>query len=176
MKHLFLASLLLVTTCSAVIAQEMPDISLPKLEIRISDLINSERQTNGLDPLRLDAALSAIARRHSVEMARGGYFDHTNPEGRDPKARLEAAGYSCGNGLAENILRTNMYSKVKMSGNRKSYDWIETEDLAKSVVEELMNGRKNRRNSINKKYRVAGIGLGISDDAKLYVTEMFCAP
>ena len=167
---------ILALLIGVVLAQEPPDISLPKLELRISDLINSERRTNGLDALRSDAALSAIARAHSDEMARVGYFDHTNPEGRDAKERLSAAGYSCAKGVAENIFRTNLYSKVTVSGNRKSYEWIPAEEIATMTVKELMNSRDQRRNILDKKYQRAGVGLAISNDAKLYVTQMFCSP
>jgi uncharacterized protein YkwD len=157
-------------------AQEASDLNLPQLELRILDLTNSERSTNGLDALRPDPALSAIARAHSTDMARIGYFDHTNPEGRDPKGRLSAAGYSCTKGVAENIFRTNLYSKVTISGNRKTYDWISTENLAANTVKELMNSRDHRRNIVDKKYQRIGVGVATSNDAKLYVTQIFCAP
>src|SRR5262245_11142852 len=99
MKRLPFA-LMITVVVGIVNAQEQPDLNLPQLELRISDLINAERSTNGVDALRPDAALSAIARAHSAEMARIGYFDHTNPEGRDPKGRLSTAGYSCTKGVA----------------------------------------------------------------------------
>ena len=42
------------------------------------------------------------AQTHTDDMAARGYMDHVTPEGQDPAARAQAAGYT-GSGVGENI-------------------------------------------------------------------------
>jgi uncharacterized protein YkwD len=54
--------------------------------------INHRRRALGCGELRWDDRLAAVARHHSQDMVRRGFFDHTNPDGRDPFDRLDRAG------------------------------------------------------------------------------------
>jgi len=65
-------------------------------------LVNAERATSGLRPLRLDTAAADAAYDHAVDMDVRQYFDHYSPEGTSPGQRLTAAGCTFG-GWAENI-------------------------------------------------------------------------
>lgn len=53
--------------------------------------INSERRKRGLAPLEWCNACADVARSHSKDMYRGGYFSHENLEGEDPFDRMIAA-------------------------------------------------------------------------------------
>lgn len=53
------------------------------------------------EPLALNQYLTIAARAHSLDMATRGFFDHVNPDGQDPTARAQAAGY--GGTAGENI-------------------------------------------------------------------------
>ncbi len=64
----------------------------PDQEAEMLRLINHERARIGLAPLAADAELTAVARSHSADMLRRGYFAHTSPEGRSPFDRIDAAG------------------------------------------------------------------------------------
>ncbi len=64
----------------------------PELEAQMLQLINQARAQAGLAPLAADAELTAVARSHSADMLRRGYFAHTSPEGRSPSDRIDAAG------------------------------------------------------------------------------------
>src|SRR6476646_6411387 len=77
-----------------------PRVEPRSLEIRVSELINAERMKKKLKPLKIDAKLSEIARRHSEDMARRGFFDHVNPDGHGPTERGLAAHYKCVRHLA----------------------------------------------------------------------------
>ena len=63
----------------------------PDLEARMLELVNAERAAAGLRPLRADADLTQVARRHSADMFARGYFSHITPEGRDPFERMRSA-------------------------------------------------------------------------------------
>jgi uncharacterized protein YkwD len=176
--------LLLVSVIQPAAAQRpgQPEIRVADLERRIHDLINRERTSKKLKPLRFDGQLSKIARGHSTDMARRRFFSHVNPDGKDPTDRGMAARYTCRKvyvnystaGLAENIYQGNLYNRIRTSGDRKSYDWNTAEDLAKQSVKGWMNSSGHRRNILEKNYTESGVGIAISRDDKVYVTQMFC--
>lgn len=56
------------------------------------DLVNKERVSRGIGVLKLDPALRAIARGHSADMFRRGYFSHYSPEGKTVADRVSEAG------------------------------------------------------------------------------------
>ncbi|MBT8368887.1 MAG: CAP domain-containing protein [Deltaproteobacteria bacterium] len=71
-------------------------------ELELITLINQQRQTYGLAPLRTDTALVSAARRHSLDMAQNNVFSHTGSDGSTPWSRMRDAGYNLGYG-GENI-------------------------------------------------------------------------
>ena len=60
----------------------------PDLEERMLELVNEERRTQGLRPLKADPEATAVAREHSKDMFARGYFSHINPEGEGPFDRM----------------------------------------------------------------------------------------
>lgn len=63
----------------------------PDLEARMLVLINKERAERKLKPLKADPSLREVARKHSIDMFRRGYFSHNTPEGTDPFDRIRQA-------------------------------------------------------------------------------------
>lgn len=75
----------------------------PDLESQMLELVNAERRSAGLKPVRPDPVLTQVARSHSRDMFKRGYFSHFSPEGKDLGDRLQQAriGYlSAGENLA----------------------------------------------------------------------------
>lgn len=60
----------------------------PSLERQMLELVNRERAAEGLSPLKIDPALTEVARRHSSDMFARGYFSHYTPEGKSPFDRM----------------------------------------------------------------------------------------
>ncbi|MBW3594234.1 MAG: CvpA family protein [Actinobacteria bacterium] len=58
--------------------------------------INDERRKRGLDLLRWCNSCAEVARSHSEDMYRGGYFSHEDLDGDDPFDRMVDAGISYG--------------------------------------------------------------------------------
>ena len=54
--------------------KKQPSISVEALERRIHERVNEERKKHGLSSLTWNDALNRIARQHSMDMARRGYF------------------------------------------------------------------------------------------------------
>jgi uncharacterized protein YkwD len=67
--------------------------------------INLGRERGGCPALAWSDAAAAVARAHSADMARRGYFDHASPEGTRPGQRLTSAGVAW-RAIAENIALT----------------------------------------------------------------------
>lgn len=65
-----------------------PEID-PGAEAEMFHLVNRERVSRGLVPLRMDPAIRAVARKHSVDMFERGYFAHETPDGVDPFQRMK---------------------------------------------------------------------------------------
>jgi uncharacterized protein YkwD len=76
-------------------------------EIAFFNLINAYRQQNGLSALQLSVALTKSSDWMSTDMATTGNFSHTDTQGRDPSARMEAFGYDTSYYWGENIAGGN---------------------------------------------------------------------
>ncbi len=85
------------------------------LEDEILTLVNEARTAgvqcpSGARPpvpaLAMEGHLRTAARLHSQDMAEQGYFDHFSPDGQDPFARMDEAGYE-GQPGGENIAGGN---------------------------------------------------------------------
>ena len=63
-------------------------------ENTLFDLINAERAKHGLRILDRSPVIASVALAHSKDMAGRGFFNHVNPDGLNPSARLRAAGLS----------------------------------------------------------------------------------
>lgn len=63
----------------------------PDLEAQMLILINRERARRNLGLLKADPELRVVARVHSMDMFKRGYFSHQNPEGKGPFDRIRKA-------------------------------------------------------------------------------------
>ncbi len=161
--------------------RERPRMSVAELEKRIHVLIDKERKRLGLAPLGWNEKLSAIARRHSADMAKRNYFSHYSPEGHDFMYRYQQAGYSCsiteGNRVylgAENIFQNNLYDRIVYVNNVPHYGWNSMEHIAETTVKGWMNSPGHRKNILTPYWRTEGIGVVVAPDDKIYITENFC--
>jgi len=174
--------LLAVAFVAALQRPAQPEIRIPDLEHRVHDLINKERTKHKESALQFDEGLSRIARAHSADMAKRKFFGHLNPEGQDATERGKRAGYICRKvyagyftqGLAENIYQGSLYSRIRITGNQRSYDWYSLDQLAEEAVEGWMDSEGHRKNILEKNYEKTGIGIAVDSDDKVYVTQVFC--
>lgn len=105
-------------------------------EQQMLNLVNNERAKAGVSPLVWDDGLAGVARAHSEDMFKRGYFSHYSPEGKDVGDRLNAAGISytyAGENLA---LAPNI----------------------QSAHDGLMNSPGHRRNILDPAFHKIGIG------------------
>jgi uncharacterized protein YkwD len=164
-----------------LVQKPQPRISPERLGKAIHGMINRERAAKGLRPLAWDAKLAAIARGHSADMGKRGYFGHASPEGDNFDARYRNARYGCRvpvgdviHGGAENIARDDLWAKITSVGERKYYDWHSEEQLARRVVSGWMKSPGHRANILTPHWRHEGLGVAVTGDLRVYVTEDFC--
>jgi uncharacterized protein YkwD len=113
-------------------------------------LVNKERAKQGCRAVSADPLLTRAAQRHSADMKRRGFFDHTNPDGDDPGDRITATGY-----------RWSTYGENIAKG----------QPTPASVMKAWMNSPGHRANILN--CRFAEIGVGLVTSGGPYWTQNF---
>lgn len=106
-------------------------------ERQMLTLLNQERVKAGLAPLVWDEELAKVARAHSDDMFRRGYFAHKDPDGRSPFDRMANAGIT-----------------FKAAGENLAY--AATTELAHGG---LMRSPGHRANILDKDFGRIGIGI-----------------
>jgi uncharacterized protein YkwD len=154
---------------------------LTHLEKKIHNMINAERKKQGLPALLWDEDLHSIARKHSQDMERRNFFSHDDPEGRNFSDRYKDALFECRIRTGEAICRggeniSMMYlDNPSFVGYGKTFLDSDTEDrIAESVVKRWIASKNHRANILTPYFRRQGIGVAISGEGKVYVTEDFC--
>ncbi|MFI9820298.1 CAP domain-containing protein [Streptomyces sp. NPDC052013] len=100
-------------------------------------LVNEERAKAGCRPVTANSALGDLAAAFSEDMARRGFFDHTDPDGDTPWDRAQRAGIADLGG--ENIARGQA-------------------DAA-SVMQAWMDSPGHRANILNCDFKTLGVGV-----------------
>jgi uncharacterized protein YkwD len=164
-----------------LVQKPQPRISPEHLGRSIHGLINRERAAKGLKPLAWDPKLAVIALGHSADMAKRGYFAHASPDGSNFDARYARARYKCFvavgdviHGGAENIARDDLWAKITTLSDRKYYDWHSEDELARRTVDGWMKSPGHRANILTPHWMHEGLGVTVTRDLKVYVTQDFC--
>ncbi len=125
-------------------------------EQRAFELINAERRARGRGPLVIDGELTRMARYHSENMARRGFFNHVDRDGLDLTGRASVLGLVGWKALGENIAYNQGY-----------------DDPTAFAVERWMISNKHRENILNREFTHAGIGIAKAADGSVYFTQVF---
>ncbi len=158
--------------------------NLVTFERKIHDLVNQERVKAGLPALRWEDALSRIARYHSQDMATRNYFDHVSPEGETFSDRYKKFGYTCSRQVGmtvymggENLLLNHVsdyYNYDQNTGEILEYHFLTLDELAANAVSGWMGSPEHRENILFPHFQDEGIGVYVTDDGSVYITENFC--
>ncbi|WP_395369397.1 CAP domain-containing protein [Streptomyces tubercidicus] len=122
----------------SVAAPKAPDGQSSE-EAKVLSLVNQERAQAGCSPVTADRELAGLAQDFSDDMARRGFFDHTDPDGDTPWDRAREAGID---GLGgENIARGQAD--------------------AEAVMDSWMHSPGHRANILNCEYKTLGVGAHV---------------
>jgi uncharacterized protein YkwD len=108
-------------------------------------LLNVERRSRNLRPLRLNARLSKAAQEHSRDMVRRHYFSHTTPDGISFAQRIRGAGYL-------RAARSWLVGETLAWGSRNR-------GAAARIVQAWMQSPPHREEILRPSFRDVGIGV-----------------
>lgn len=124
--------------------------STSNYEQKVAELVNIERQKNGLAPLTLDSAMSNVARIKSKDMADNNYFAHQSPTYG-----------SAGNMLTQFGIKWSAWGENIAAGQR----------TPEEVVNAWMNSEGHRANILSPNF--SRIGVGYVNSGRPHWTQMF---
>ncbi len=134
------------------------------LERQMWALVNRDRanpansaETKGghAQPLQWNEKLAEVARAHSRDMVEQGFFDHVDPEGKTPSARINAAG------IPWQALGENIAINGTMPGGQNAF------------MDEPPFQPNHRANILNTKFTDVGIGIVQAPNGSYYITQDF---
>ncbi|HXU00464.1 MAG TPA: CAP domain-containing protein [Polyangia bacterium] len=133
---------------------------MASLEVAVADAVDEVRRTGTrcagvvmppVAPLSRSAALDCAARAHSAAMAARGFFDHRDPDGRDPAARARRAGYDAD--VGENL------SWGQRSGSEVLHAWLASPGHC--------------RNLMSPARHATGVGVARGAEGKIFFTQLY---
>jgi len=125
--------------------------SYKDMETEVLKYVNEHRTGMGLKPLRMNGIITAVAEKHTRNMAAGKIpFGH---EGFNE--RMEQ--------LSKQLKPTYSFAENVSEGA----------ESAKEVVEQWLLSKEHKKNIEGKDYNLTGIGIQKGSDGKLYFTEIF---
>jgi len=127
-----------------------------EIERRAFDSTNRARLQNGLAPLVWDGELCRMARLHSANMVRLGFFAHETPDGQRLKERAHAVGIAHFQVLGENIAYNQGFN-----------------DPGGFAVERWLISPGHRANILNSEFEQSAIGSFVAPDGTVYLTQEF---
>jgi uncharacterized protein YkwD len=146
-------------------ARILPNVSsdLSVSEVQMWRMINRDRtdlsaieETHGsAHALAWDDRLAAVARQHSEEMARNGYFSHQGMDGSLPYTRVSRAGIQW-RATGENIAK-----------------FPDVQSAQAGFMDEPKFQHNHRGNILNPAYTHVGVGVARGADGLLYITQEF---
>ncbi len=152
------------TRSDSTLEKIQTSVPVQTLEAYMCEIVNADRAANGVGKVSLSASLSAVARAHSEDMIKRGFFAHINPSGMDPRERAAAAGLTIA--VAENIATKNgpMSPQQKVAGCE-----------AMMMAEPKDDPHNHRGNILNPSWTTVGIGCAYGRGGAVVVSQEFSA-
>ena len=139
--------IILTSLCPTLIAQS-------RSETEVFQLVNRERSKARLGTLEWDDQLAKLARDYSRQMAREGFFDHYDRQGRTVTDR--AARLPNWSEIGENLFVCEDHEYFTRTALR---GWLESPT--------------HRTNMLDRNWTATGIGIATARDGRIFVTQVF---
>jgi uncharacterized protein YkwD len=131
------------------------DPQLARLEQQLHRDVNAFRAGQKLIALERRTDLDAVARAHSEDMIRRGFFAHENPEGLIAPDRIARAGITGITLIGENVAQTN------------------EGDPNGAVLTGWENSPDHRANLVSRPFNATGVGIARAPDGRLFYTQLY---
>lgn len=129
---------------------ENPGDTMSQFQQEVVELVNQERAKAGLNPLTVNADVTAAARIRCVEQTSS--FSHTRPNGSSFSTVLDEQGVN-----------------YMSAGENIAYG----QRTPKEVMNAWMNSQGHRENILNSRYTSIGVGCYQAPNGTLYWTQLF---
>lgn len=148
-------------------ASKHPEINrIVPYELAIHERTNQAREERGISTVEFNAKIAYISRQYSRRMAKSGEFGH-GVDGKSQNERVWDYGMYCGS-IGENIF----YTKINHGQVKKYSPQFSSES---TVTTWLNSDEGHRENLLNDEWEYEGVGVYVTADAKVYVTQTFTA-
>jgi uncharacterized protein YkwD len=154
MKRKLISSFVVATVLATILSATASSQSRGEMEV--FDLVNRERSRARLVGLEWDEQLARLARNYSRQMAREGFFDHYDPEGKTVIDRAQNARIRNWSGIGENLFVCDEHPA-----------------FATIAVRGWMKSSTHRTNMLNRTWTATGIGIATADDGSIFITQVF---
>jgi len=142
-----LTALVAAAMCASVHAQS-------RSESDVFDLVNRERSRARIGSLAWDDKLAKVARDYSRRMAREGFFDHYDPNGKTVMDR--AARLRNWSSIGENLF---------VCDEQPSFETV--------AIRGWMKSKTHRTNMLDRGWTATGIGIATARDGNIFITQVF---
>jgi uncharacterized protein YkwD len=133
------------------------DPELARLEHDLFVAVNGFRTSEHLVTLERRGDLDRVARAHSEDMVRRGFFAHQNPDGEMWWQRVERGGVTGFTMVGENVAQTNQG------------------DPNRAVLEGWKASPAHRENLMARPYNATGVGIARHPDGRLFYTQLYAS-
>jgi uncharacterized protein YkwD len=148
---------------TAAQTNQEPGSDVTQEEVALFNLVNQDRQSQGLSPLTLVPNLTEIARLHSRDMYLRRYFDHYAPL-PGPVTPMDRYVAYIGHRPDYAMVGENIYYRSMTDVPDGTAEQSETA---------FMNSPPHRANILQPRFTKVGVGFFRSPDGQYWVTEMF---
>jgi uncharacterized protein YkwD len=131
------------------------DPGLALLESRLHLAVNDFRREQHLIPLERRSDLDAVARAHSEDMVRRGFFAHASPEGDSWVERLALAQLTGFSMAGENVGQTGRAEPTR------------------EILEGWKQSPTHRENLMSRPMNATGVGIASAPDGRLFYTQLY---
>ena len=154
MKRLLFSLFVLVPALTIFLGFQV--IAQSSRESEVFELVNRERSKARLTSLAWDDRLARIARDYSRQMAREGFFDHYDPEGKTVTDRALAARIRDWSSIGENLFMCEEHPY-----------------FASTAIRGWLKSRTHRTNMLDRSWTATGIGIATAHDGSIFITQVF---
>ncbi len=131
-------------------------VNTVEVERRAFAMVNQKRVENGLEPLIWSNEIAAIAREHSRNMARFGFFSHQGRDNKMVSDRADDAGLSGWQSIGENIAFNRGYN-----------------DPIEKAMQLWLDSPSHRHNLLDSNWQESAVGVAVAEDGSYYFTQVF---
>lgn len=139
---------------SAVRPRKVSSSPFAESENQIFRVVNQERGRHHFAGLSWNDELAAVARAYSERMARDGFFDHYDPEGRTAIDRAEKV-------RGWRFIGENLFVTESMPG------------LASFALRGWLGSETHRTNLLDPQWTSTGVGVAEDGNGDIYITQLF---